>query len=211
VFDFVLNPAYQLLSAVSAHTGPLLAIVAFTVVVRLSLLPLSVRQSRSVKARLRLKPQVDRLRTRFARDPARLTSEISALYAKEGTSMLAGFGPALAQAPFLAVLYRLFVSATIAGQPNLLLTQGVLGVPLGEHLAAAIAYPGALVVFAVLFALLALVAWQASRRMDPAAGLLRLMPYGTVVMAALLPFAAGVYLLVSTTWTTVERAVLYPT
>ncbi|MBO3745982.1 membrane protein insertase YidC [Streptosporangiaceae bacterium NEAU-GS5] len=213
MFDFVLDPAYQLIYAVSAHTGPLLAIVAFTVAVRLLLLPLSIRQSRSVKGRLRLKPQVDRLRARHSRDPARLVREINDLYAEEGTSQFAGIGPAIAQAPFLTILYRLFVSATIAGHANLLLAQGVLGVPLGEHLAAVVANPPALAVYLVLLALIAVVAWQASRlmgRMDASSGrLVRLMPYGTVAMAALLPFAAGIYLLISTTWTTVERAVLY--
>jgi YidC/Oxa1 family membrane protein insertase len=37
---------------------------------------------------------------------------------------------------------------------------------------------------------------------------LRLMPYGTVVMAALVPLAAGIYLLTTTTWTAAERALL---
>jgi YidC/Oxa1 family membrane protein insertase len=34
------------------------------------------------------------------------------------------------------------------------------------------------------------------------------LPFGTVVFAAFVPLAAGLYLLTSGTWTAVERAVL---
>jgi YidC/Oxa1 family membrane protein insertase len=37
---------------------------------------------------------------------------------------------------------------------------------------------------------------------------LRLLPYGTVAIAPVLPVAVGVYLLSTTAWTVAERAVL---
>ncbi|MEQ4207186.1 hypothetical protein [Actinopolymorpha sp. B9G3] len=64
------------------------------------------------------------------------------------------------------------------------------------------------------FALLAGVAWWSSRltrRTLPeetpalAARLAPLLPYATLVVAAFVPLAAGVYLLVSTAWSTLER------
>ncbi|WP_248964462.1 YidC/Oxa1 family membrane protein insertase [Sphaerisporangium perillae] len=216
MFDTVIDSAYRLISAVSSLTGPPLAIVAFTVAVRLLLLPLSVRQANAVKARLRLAPQVEALRKRFGRDPERLLQETSKLYAAEGTSMFAGILPGLAQTPFFMVTYRVFVSATIAGHPNLLLAQSALGVPLGEHFAAAVAGGGlfgpAALVFLGLFALLAVVAWVTWWRMGDTVRprVLRLLPFGTVLVAGFLPLAAGLYLLVSTAWTAAERVVLYP-
>jgi YidC/Oxa1 family membrane protein insertase len=39
--------------------------------------------------------------------------------------------------------------------------------------------------------------------------LARVAPFATVVFAAFLPLAAGLYLLASGTWTAVERAVLH--
>ncbi len=36
----------------------------------------------------------------------------------------------------------------------------------------------------------------------------RLLPYSTLLVAALLPLAAGIYLLTSSCWTLAERAVL---
>ena len=38
--------------------------------------------------------------------------------------------------------------------------------------------------------------------------IMRLMPYGSVLAALVLPLAAGLYLLVSTAWAVSERAVL---
>ncbi|MET8158726.1 membrane protein insertase YidC [Sphaerisporangium sp. NPDC005289] len=216
LLDTVIDFAYRLIGAVGSFTGPVAAIVLCTIAVRLLLLPLSVRQATAHKARLRLAPQVAKLRERFARDPERLVRETSKLYAAEGTSMFAGLLPGLAQAPFFMVVYRVFVSATIAGHANLLLAQSALGVPLGEHFAAALASGGLfsapVLVFAGLFALLAVVAWMTWRRMDDtvAPRALRLLPFGTIVAAAVLPLAAGLYLLVSTAWTAAERAVLYP-
>ncbi|WP_182873084.1 YidC/Oxa1 family membrane protein insertase [Microbispora sp. H10670] len=217
MFDFVLDPAYRLIDALSHATGAGLAIVLVTLAVRLALLPLSIRVARAQRVRVRLAPQVEKLRKRWQKDPERLMREVNALYAAEGTSQFAGFLPGFAQMPFFMVTYRLFTTVTIAGHPNLLLAQGVLGVPLGEHLGAAVAGAGLLsppvVVFAALLALLTVVAVFAARRVEPAAPMRRLqvlLPFWTVLAAAFLPLAAGVYLLVSTAWATAERAVLYP-
>lgn len=215
MFDFVLAPAYQLLSGLVDLTGPAAAIALFTIGVRTLLLPLSVRQARVQRIQLRLAPEVQKLRKRFGRDPVRLQREVGALYAKGGASTLAGVLPALAQAPFLLVAYRLFTAATVAGHSNLLLVQSVLGVPLGEHFSAVLAGAGLFsapaAVFLGIFVLLALVAWAASRRVDRDAPMRRLMvllPFGTILAAAVLPLAAGVYLLITTAWATTERWVL---
>jgi YidC/Oxa1 family membrane protein insertase len=69
-------------------------------------------------------------------------------------------------------------------------------------------------VFAALFVLLIGVA-ALTRRLAPAppadtpgAGVIRLLPFGTVVIAAAVPLAAGLYLLTTTAWTVIERTVL---
>jgi YidC/Oxa1 family membrane protein insertase len=215
MFDFILVPAYDLLSGLAGRTGAAVAIALFTVAVRTLLLPLAIRQARIQRIRLRLTPEIQKLRKRFAHRPERLQREVNALYAREGTSMFAGLGTALAQAPFFMVAYRLFTTATIGGHPNLLLAQGALGVPLGEHFGAVLAGAGLFsapaAVFLGLLALLALVAWAASRDVPQDAamrGLMRALPFGTLLMAAVLPFAAGIYLLISTAWSTAERRIL---
>jgi YidC/Oxa1 family membrane protein insertase len=115
-----------------------------------------------------------------------------------------GLLPALAQIPFFMIMYRLFTSSTVDGTPNGLLSQSLLGVHLGTHFLTA---PGA-PVFWLVFVLLAAIAWYAGRR---SRGFLRALPFATVLVAAYVPLAAGVYLVTSTLWTAVERTLLTTT
>jgi len=133
------------------------------------------------------------------------------------------------------VLYRLFLTPVISGHPNALLSDQLLGVPLGSRwLAGAGPFSAHGAVFLGLFALIALVSWAAvrlARRFTAAPGaagtagaaagapaaprpggavgwLTRVLPYLTIVIAAFVPLAAGLYLLTTTAWTAAERTVL---
>lgn len=225
LIDAPVGAAYHLVTALSGAIHPALgpvatgaAIVLFTVAVRAALLPLAFSQVRAERARARLRPRVDELRRRHAEDPVRQQREISRLYAAEGTSAFAGCLPALAQWPFFAVMYRLFVSATVAGHQNALLATTLLGAPLGQNMIGTFTVYGLFappsLVCVALLVLITAVAWHSSRRAGrtaPADGtgrLMRLMPYGTVAVAAFVPLAAGVYLLTTTAWTAAERTLL---
>ncbi len=219
----VVGAAYHVVSAYAQVLAPctgslatVAAIVAFTMTVRLLLLPLSLSAARGQASHARLQPQVTELRKRHARQPDLLRAELSALYQRENTSALAGCLPALLQLPFFTVMYRLFLDHTVNGRANGLLGHDLLGAPLGGHW---LAGPGPLsaqgAVFIGLFGLLAVVAWasaRAARQAAPPAAvpgwLTRVLPYLTVVIAAVVPLAAGIYLLTTTAWTTAERALL---
>ncbi len=240
LFDGAVGAAYHFVSGFAVALAPLTgglataaAIVVFTVAVRLVLLPLSYYAIRGQAAQARLAPQVMALRQRHARQPERLQRELTELYRREGTGMFAGYLPMLLQLPFFSVMYRLFRSGTIGGQPNTLLSHGLLGAPLGSHW---LSGPGPLsaqgMVYLGLFALLAVVTWVAARisrnaaarqaAPAPAPGrpgqqaqpggaigtLLRVIPYVTVAIAAVVPLAAGLYLLTTTAWAAAERTVI---
>jgi YidC/Oxa1 family membrane protein insertase len=234
-FGVPVDAAYHVVSVFAGAFAPLpgglaaaAAIVAFTMAVRLLLLPLSYRAMRGLESQARLAPVVAALRKKHARQPDRLQRELAALYRAEGTSMFAGFGPMLLQWPFLSVMYLLFRSPAVGGGANTLLRHDLLGAPLGSHWlggAGPLSAQGA--VFAGLFVLLVLLGWlsgrilagpaTANRPAGPAtatapagpAGLLaRLAPCVTVVIAAFLPLAAGLYLVTTTAWTLAERTVL---
>jgi YidC/Oxa1 family membrane protein insertase len=227
------DAAYHLVSGFTTFMTPALggaavvaAIVLFTVAVRLILMPLSLRGLRGQAAAARLAPQLQALRTRYAKQPERLQREMAALYKREGTSMFAGLTPFLLQWPLVSVMYLLFRSARVGGQTNTLLTHRLFGVPLGSHWLAG-AGPVSVhgLVFLGVFALLAGLCWLSVRlgkRMFPAqraategaaapGGLIQLLPYLTVVIAAFVPLAAGIYLLVSTGWALAERAFFWRT
>ena len=234
VFGIPVDLAYHLVCWIAALLVPLLgglataaAIIAFTVAIRLLLLPLSyfaVRGSvRGEGARARLQPRIAELQRRHARDPQRLQAELGALYRAEGSGMFGGCLPLLLQLPFFSVMYRLFLSRTVEGRPNGLLTRRLLTTPLGSHWLTA---PGPAsihgLVFLGLFALLAVVAFLTARsaRATTQAGtgpagqqgafgaLGKVVPYTTLAIAAFVPLAAVIYLLTTTSWTTAERAIL---
>jgi YidC/Oxa1 family membrane protein insertase len=232
----VVSAFAQVLAPLSGGLAAAAAIVVFTLAVRVLLLPLSYYAIRGQASQARLAPQVQALRRRHAGHPERLQRELAALYQREGTGMFAGFLPLLLQLPFLSVVYALFRSGTIGGRPNSLLSHDLLGAPLGSHW---LSGPGPLsvqgAVFLGLFALLAVAAWLAARvarkiaaqqapiqpgaaqqapvqpALPGAAGwLARALPYTTLVIAAVMPLAAGLYLLTTTAWAAAERAMLAP-
>jgi YidC/Oxa1 family membrane protein insertase len=199
------------------------AIVVFTMGVRLLLSPLTFYAMRGQASIAAMQPRVQELRTRYAKQPERLQAELTALYRAHGGGMLGGCLPLLLQLPFFSIMYRLFLSGTIDGRRNSLLSHTLFGAPLGSHwLTGAGPVSGQGLVFLGLFALLAVVnllAVRAARAATPvpaltaqasgAVGLLtKVMPFMTVVIAAFVPLAAGVYLLTSASWTAVERRVL---
>ncbi|MBN6050344.1 membrane protein insertase YidC, partial [Nonomuraea sp. RK-328] len=192
-----------------------LAIVLFTVAVRLLLLPLSVRQARAARITERLAPKVRALRKRYERNPERLARETTALYAKEGSSPMAAILPGLAQAPFMWLVYR------VATHPTALACHDLFGAPLGQQIAGIVTNYGLISwpvsVFVLVIVLVTLVAWLQARRIaatlpEEQPPLMRrimpLMPFGSVLAALVMPLAAGLYLLVSTAWTYGERTVL---
>jgi YidC/Oxa1 family membrane protein insertase len=200
------------------------AVILLTLGVRALLVPVGVAQVRAEITRRRLAPALAELRTRHAGSPERLARASQELYAREGASPLAGCLPTLAQAPVISAVYALFAHARIGGEANVLLAEPFAGVPLG---ASAIAQAvgggaGALVVSAIVLGVLAVVV-EVRRRADlrfagapspsdPAvpgmAGMLRVLPFVTVVFAAVAPLAAALYLVTSAAWTLAERAVL---
>ena len=79
------------------------AIVAFSLSVRIALLPLTYQIAREAKANgaklLALRPDLEKLRQRFSKDPRRLMTETSRLYAKHDYKPTAGRWPSLGLSP----------------------------------------------------------------------------------------------------------------
>ncbi|QXJ20685.1 membrane protein insertase YidC [Actinomadura graeca] len=213
-YDLVTGLA-EVLRPVTGGLAAAAAIIVFTAAVRLLMVPLAVSAARGERTRARLLPRVQALQKKHRRDPERLRRETAALYEAEGATPLAGCLPMVVQVPFFMVMYRLFVSASVGGHQNLLLAHTLLGAPLGQTwvglLGGGLLAPPSLV-FLGLFALLAAVAVWTSRQVTadgPMGTAARVVPFGTVVFAAFVPLAAGLYLLASGLWTAVERAVLH--
>jgi YidC/Oxa1 family membrane protein insertase len=162
--------AYHLVTTLASAFAPVAgslaaaaAIVAFTLAVRLLLLPLSYYGLRGQAAQARLQPQIAELRRRYASQPDRLQRELADFYQREGGGLLLGCLPLLVQLPFFSVVYRLFLSHSVGGQPNRLLAHHLLGAPLGSTWLNAGPLTAHGLVYLGLFALLALGGWLSVR------------------------------------------------
>src|SRR4051794_20287488 len=209
--DVPVAGAYHLIHALTGPLSTALAIVLFTLGVRLLLHPLARSAARGERARAALMPEIQALRAKHGRDRDRLAAEMTKLQQESGASLFTGCLPMLLQLPFFMVMYRLFTTPAVGGELNSLLGATLFGTPLGAH-----GLAGSPLVF-VVAAGLAVVAWFSVRWQDrhrdttaqvPGGRLLRLLPYGTVLATLVVPQAAGIYLLTTTAWTAAERALL---
>ena len=184
----------SLLTPLAGSLSVALAIVLFTLLVRLTISPLTYLQVRSGRRRAALAPELAGLRDKHAQDPRTLAAETLALQRANGIGPFAGLLPGLLQAPFFMVMYRVAYHAPAGA---------LFGVPLAAHLAAG------LPVFAVLLVVAGTVAWRTTRRaadLPAQLALMRYLPYLTVLTVAWLPLAGALYLVTSTSWTAIEQA-----
>jgi len=188
-----------------------LALTLLTFAVRAAMLPLSLRSWHSQQVRLALAPELDGLRRRYRADRSRLVRELEAAHRRAGVGPLSGLGSAVLQLPLLAASYRLVTATWIGTTANIVTTAPLWGAPLSAHWLPVIA--GAGIVSAptaafctVLAVLLVLAHRTAAQQGGDGPALLRLLPYGTLVTAAVLPLAVSIYLMSSTLWTVTERA-----
>lgn len=230
VFATLVERLADLLEPLFAASAAAAAIVVFTALVRLAVHPLSRAAARGAKARTRLAPQLAALRTKHGKNPERLQKATMELYAKEKVSPLSGCLPSLLQLPAFFLLYHLFSNSSIGGEPNELLTHDLFAAPLGGRWADALAdggvFGGAGLVYLGLFLLVAAVATFNFRRTRqqmasapataeavPGMGaMLKVMPlmsFATLITVAVVPLAAALYVVTSTTWSAVERVFLY--
>ncbi|MGA5440623.1 YidC/Oxa1 family membrane protein insertase [Streptomyces griseoincarnatus] len=238
VFASLVEQLADLLRPLFGLSAAAAAIIAFTALVRLLVHPLSRAAARGQKARAALQPRIAELRRKHGKNPEKLQKAVMELHAEEKVSPLSGCLPSLLQLPAFFLLYHLFSSGSIGGEPNALLTHQLLDAPLGGRWADALAdggaFGGAGVVYLGLFAVVAVVAYfsyRLSRRMTEAmaatagagadpqvpgaaamGGVMKVMPFMsffTLVTVAVVPLAAALYVVTSTTWSVIERSVLY--
>ncbi|GAA3162442.1 YidC/Oxa1 family membrane protein insertase [Streptomyces virens] len=232
VFASLVERLADLLQPLFGVSAAAAAIVLFTALVRLLVHPLSRAAARGQKARTALQPRIAELRRRHGRDPEKLRRAVLELHAREKVSPLAGCLPSLIQLPAFFLLYHLFSSGTIGGRANELLDHRLFAAPLGGRWTDALGDGGVFgaagLVYAGLFAVVAVVAWFGYRltrkaaAAQPVAGdgeqvpglaamtrVLPFMSFFTLVTVAVVPLAAALYMVTSTTWSVAERAVLY--
>ncbi len=82
-----------------------IAIIVLTLFIKLLLLPLAIKQIRSMKGMQEIQPKIKQLQQKYKNDKAKLSSEMQRLYRENNVSPLAGCLPLLIQMPFLVAIY----------------------------------------------------------------------------------------------------------
>jgi YidC/Oxa1 family membrane protein insertase len=105
-----------------------LAIVGLTFIVRLFVLPLSIRGIRSMRRMQLVAPQIQGLKEKYKDDPQRFQRETMELYKREGVNPLSSCFPFLLQFPFFIAIYQLLRGSSFKHDVMASGSQGFLGV-----------------------------------------------------------------------------------
>lgn len=84
------------------------AIILFTIIVRLVLLPLNIRQMKSQIKMQEVQPELKKLQEKYKSDPQKSQQEMMKLYKEKGVNPMGGCLPLLIQLPILWALFYVF-------------------------------------------------------------------------------------------------------
>lgn len=115
--------------------GPLgWSIIGLTVLIRMFLYPLTVRQLESAKRVSELAPKLKALKEKYGSDAKRHQEEQLRLYREHGVNPAAGCLPALLQIPFVIALYGVFNEIFIARPDQVIAQLNAISYPFLPHI-----------------------------------------------------------------------------
>ncbi len=188
----------------SVGVGWGLAIVGLVVLVRLSTLPLVVRQFRSQRELREHMPEMRKLQTRHKDDKQRLQKELQAYYKEHGINPLASFAPLLIQIPIFISLYYLMrqdVKSGLFGDAGFLFIPQLTEKPVGGVLVALIM---CYLTSQIAGSLIATRAMKGGQK-----GLMLALPILFVGIVARFPAGLAVYWITTSLWTLGQQVVMW--
>ena len=103
-FGYVLNLLYNLLN------NYVLAIILFTILIKIILLPISIKQQRTMKKSAKLQEQMKSIQFKYKNDPEKMNQEIMSLYKSENMSPMSGCLSSIIQLILLLSIFYLVKS-----------------------------------------------------------------------------------------------------
>ena len=86
-----------------------IAIAIFTIAIRGVMMPLTVKQSRQMKAMSALQPKIKEIQSRYSNDKQRQSQETMKLYKEQGVNPIGCLGPMFIQIPIWIGLYQAII------------------------------------------------------------------------------------------------------
>lgn len=107
MWDAIVNFIVNIIGFIAGFVGDWgLAIIVFTVIVRLLLSPLTSKSTRSSVRMSAMQPRMQEIQEKYADDPERMQEEMRKLQSEEGFNPLGGCLPLLIQFPIFMALYQ---------------------------------------------------------------------------------------------------------
>ena len=104
LFSTILNALYHL-TELAGFASYGWAIIILTLLIKIALYPLTVKQLKSMKAMQTIQPKMKRLQDKYKDNPKLLQEKMVKLYQESGVNPMAGCLPMLAQMPILMAMY----------------------------------------------------------------------------------------------------------
>ena len=82
------------------------AIILFTLLIKLILMPLNIKSQKAMKKQQKIQPLVAEIQKKYANDKNKMQQEMAKVYKENGVSMMGGCLPLLLQMPILIALYQ---------------------------------------------------------------------------------------------------------
>lgn len=118
----ILTVFYNLTAGIGiANYG--LAIILLTLVIKIVLYPLTVKQIQSMRGMQEIQPKVKALQEKYKGNPEKMNKEMAAIYKEHHVNPLAGCLPLLIQMPFLIAIFFAIRDYQYLQQPNFLWVQ----------------------------------------------------------------------------------------
>lgn len=125
LFQFI-HSGLNAIGITDAGIAYVLAIAALTLLIKIVLLPLNIKQMKSQAAMQEIQPEVQKLQTKYKNDPQKQQAEMMKLYKEHNVSPFSGCLPLLIQMPILFALYYVFRKIDFGGAT-------FLGISLGAN------------------------------------------------------------------------------
>ncbi|MEG1257094.1 membrane protein insertase YidC [Clostridium sp.] len=113
VFDVIHGGIQTIIANPDISFG--IAIIVFTLISKICLLPLSLKQTKSTAQMGAIQPEVQKLKEKYKNDPQRQQTEMMKIYKDNNISPLSGCLPMLVQFPIMIALFYVFKSIDYQG------------------------------------------------------------------------------------------------
>jgi len=116
ISEYVMLPFFSFLHLFIPNWG--LVIIAFSIIIKVVLHPLTKSSMKSMKKMQALQPLMDEIKVKYKDDPQKMNTAVMNLYKEYGVNPAGGCLPMMLQMPILYALYMVFRSAIQLRQAN---------------------------------------------------------------------------------------------